>query len=115
MPQREFLVYVDGKFHPKSEAKISVYDHGFLYGDGIFEGIRAYNGSVFRLKEHIDRLYSSARAILLEIPMTEEEMSEAVIQTLKKNELTNGYVRLVVSRGVGDLGLDPRNARDPQS
>ncbi len=113
MPQQEFLVYINGKFCPKSEAKVSVYDHGFLYGDGVFEGIRAYDGSVFRLKEHIARLYSSARAILLEIPLTKEEMSAAVIQTLRKNKLTTAYIRLVVSRGVGDLGLDPRKCSRP--
>jgi branched-chain amino acid aminotransferase len=113
MPQREFLIFIDGKFYPKSEARISVYDHGFLYGDGVFEGIRAYNGSVFKLKEHIDRLYSSARALMIEIPLTKDEMSDAVIQTLRKNALTNAYIRLVVSRGVGDLGLDPRKCGKP--
>ncbi len=113
MEQNELLVYIDGKYYPKSEAKISVYDHGFLYGDGVFEGIRAYNGSVFKLKEHIDRLYASARSILLEIPMTKEEMINAVIETLKKNKLTDAYIRLVVSRGVGDLGLDPRKCPKP--
>ncbi len=113
MDQNGLLIYIDGKYHPKSEAKISVYDHGFLYGDGVFEGIRAYSGSVFRLKEHIDRLYSSARAIMLEIPITKEEMTKAVIETLKKNNITDGYIRLVVSRGVGDLGLDPRKCPKP--
>lgn len=113
MEQKELLVYIDGKYYPKSEAKISVYDHGFLYGDGVFEGIRAYNGSVFKLKEHIDRLYASARAILLEIPMTKEEMINAVIETLKKNNLTDAYIRLVVSRGIGDLGLDPKKCSKP--
>jgi len=113
MEQKELLIYIDGKYYPKSEAKISVYDHGFLYGDGVFEGIRAYNGSVFKLKEHIDRLYASARAIMLEIPMKKEEMIRTVIETLKKNNLTNAYIRLVVSRGVGDLGLDPRKCSKP--
>lgn len=113
MDQNGLLIYIDGKYYPKSEAKISVYDHGFLYGDGVFEGIRAYSGSVFRLKEHIDRLYSSARAIMLEIPITKEEMAKAVIETLKKNNITDGYIRLVVSRGVGDLGLDPRKCPKP--
>lgn len=113
MEQKGPLIYIDGKFYPKSEAKISVYDHGFLYGDGVFEGIRAYNGNVFKLKEHIDRLYSSARAILLEIPITKEEMTNAVIETLKKNNLTVAYIRLVVSRGPGDLGLDPRKCTKP--
>lgn len=111
--EKELLIYVDGKYYPKSEAKISVYDHGFLYGDGVFEGIRAYNGSVFKLKEHIDRLYSSARVIMLEIPITREEMINAVIETLKKNNLTEAYIRLVVSRGLGDLGLDPRKCPKP--
>lgn len=109
-----FLIYIDGKYYPKSEAKISVYDHGFLYGDGVFEGIRAYHGSVFKLKEHIDRLYASARAIMLEIPLTKKEMIGAVIETLKKNSLLeDAYVRLVVSRGPGDLGLDPRKCSKP--
>jgi branched-chain amino acid aminotransferase len=107
MPE-ELLVYIDGKFYPKSEAKISVYDHGLLYGDGVFEGIRAYNGIVFKLKEHIDRLYKSAHPIFLKIPLTKAEMSKAVVETLKKNNLTDAYIRLVVTRGVGDLGLDPR-------
>jgi len=113
MEQKELLIYIDGKYYPKSEAKISVYDHGFLYGDGVFEGIRAYDGSVFKLKEHIDRLYASAHAIMLEISMTKEEMINTVIETLKKNKLTDAYIRLVVSRGVGDLGLDPRKCSKP--
>jgi branched-chain amino acid aminotransferase len=104
----ELLVYIDGEYCPKSEAKISVYDHGLLYGDGVFEGIRAYNGIVFHLKEHIDRLYRSAHPILLKIPMTKNQLTEAVLKTLKKNNLTNAYIRLVVTRGIGDLGLDPR-------
>jgi branched-chain amino acid aminotransferase len=104
----EFLVYIDGKFYPKSEAKVSVYDHGLLYGDGVFEGIRAYHGIVFHLKEHIDRLYRSAHPILLKIPMTKSQLTEAVLKTLKKNKLENAYIRLVVTRGIGDLGLDPR-------
>jgi branched-chain amino acid aminotransferase len=113
MGQNELLVYVDGNYYPKSEAKISVYDHGFLYGDGVFEGIRAYNGVVFKLHEHIERLYSSARALMLEMPMTKEEMIKAVIETLRKNNLKDAYIRLVVSRGVGDLGLDPRKCLKP--
>jgi len=112
MPE-ELLVYIDGKFYPKSEAKISVYDHGLLYGDGVFEGIRAYNGIVFHLKEHIDRLYKSAHPIFLKIPLTKEQLSEAVLETLRKNNLTNAYIRLVVTRGVGDLGLDPRKCPKP--
>jgi len=107
MPE-ELLVYIDGKFYPKSEAKISVYDHSLLYGDGVFEGIRAYNGVVFHLKAHIDRLYKSAHPIFLKIPLTKEQLTEAVLETLRKNNLTNAYIRLVVTRGVGDLGLDPR-------
>lgn len=113
MEQKEPFIYVDGKYYPKPEARISVYDHGFLYGDGVFEGIRAYNGSVFKLKEHIDRLYSSARAIMLEIPLAKEEMMKAVVETLKKNKLTDAYIRLVVSRGAGDLGLDPLKCPKP--
>lgn len=105
---KELLIYIDGKYYPKSEAKISVYDHGLLYGDGVFEGIRAYNGIVFKLKEHIDRLYTSAHPIFLEIPLTKAELTEAVLETLRKNELKDAYIRLVVTRGVGDLGLDPR-------
>jgi branched-chain amino acid aminotransferase len=111
--EKELFIYIDDKFYPKSEAKISVYDHGLLYGDGVFEGIRAYNGSVFKLKEHIDRLYKSAHTIMLQIPMTKEEMMKAVIETLKKNNLKEGYIRLVVTRGVGDLGLDPRKCAKP--
>ncbi len=109
----ELQVYIDGEFYPKSQAKISVYDHGFLYGDGVFEGIRQYNGMVFKLKEHIDRLYRSAHAIMLTIPLTKEEMAKAVIETLRKNKMKDSYIRLVVSRGVGDLGLDPRKCPKP--
>ncbi len=109
----ELLVYIDGKYYPKSEAKISVYDHGLLYGDGVFEGIRAYHGIVFHLKEHIDRLYRSAHPIMLKIPMTKEQLIKAVLETLKKNNLINAYIRLVVTRGVGDLGLDPRKCPKP--
>jgi branched-chain amino acid aminotransferase len=104
----ELLVYIDGEYYPKSQAKISVYDHGFLYGDGVFEGIRAYNGLVFKLKEHVDRLYRSAHAITLKIPLSKEEMAQAVIETLRKNKMKDSYIRLIVSRGIGDLGLDPR-------
>ncbi len=109
----ELQVYIDGQFYPKSQAKISVYDHGFLYGDGVFEGIREYNGVVFKLKEHIDRLYRSAHAVTLEIPLTKEEMIQAVVETLRKNKMKDSYIRLVVSRGVGDLGLDPRKCPKP--
>jgi branched-chain amino acid aminotransferase len=104
----EHLVYIDGEFYPKSQAKISVFDHGLLYGDGVFEGIRAYNGYVFKLKEHIDRLFQSAHALMLQIPLTKEQTIEAVLETLRKNKMKDAYIRLVVTRGVGDLGLDPR-------
>jgi branched-chain amino acid aminotransferase len=101
-------VYMDGKLVPQEEAKVSVWDHGLLYGDGVFEGIRAYSGRVFRLDRHLDRLWASALSIMLDIPLSREEMAEAVCATLRANGLHNGYVRLVVTRGIGDLGLDPR-------
>ncbi len=106
-------VYINGKFYEKEEAKISVFDHGLLYGDGVFEGIRSYNRRVFKLIEHIDRLYNSAKAIMLEIPMSKKEMEQAVIETLKVNNLSDAYIRLIVTRGVGDLGLDPRKCSNP--
>ena len=108
MLEKELQVYIDGKYYPKSQAKISVFDHGLLYGDGIFEGIRAYDGVVFKLKEHIDRLYSSAHMIMLQIPATKEEIIETVLETLRKNSLKDAYIRLVVTRGLGDLGLNPK-------
>jgi branched-chain amino acid aminotransferase len=101
-------VYINGKFYEKNEAKVSVFDHGLLYGDGVFEGIRSYSRLVFKLKEHIDRLFESARSIMLKIPLAKEELTKAVILTLKKNNLNDAYIRLVVTRGEGDLGLDPR-------
>ncbi|HIB64564.1 MAG TPA: branched-chain-amino-acid transaminase [Phycisphaerales bacterium] len=101
-------VYIDGEYYPKEEAKVSVFDHGLLYGDGIFEGIRAYNGRVFRLDEHLERLYLSAKSILINIGLSLEEMREAVLETLRRNNLKDAYIRLVVTRGKGDLGLDPR-------
>ncbi len=104
-------VYIDGKYYDEAKAKISVFDHGLLYGDGVFEGIRAYNGRVFKLKEHIDRLYYSAKAILLNVPLTPEEMTRAVVATCKKNGIRDGYVRLVVTRGVGTLGLNPNRCK----
>lgn len=107
-------VYIAGKYFDKADAKISVYDHGLLYGDGVFEGIRSYAGQVFRLKEHVDRLYESARAIHLVIPMSREEMAQAVEDTLAVNNLKDAYIRLVVTRGAGSLGLDPRKTTDPQ-
>jgi len=113
MEKRELNVYIDGKFYPKSEAKVSVYDHGLLYGDGVFEGIRAYNGVVFKLREHIDRLFRSAHTIMLQIPLTKNQMIKAVLDTLKKNKLKDSYIRLVVTRGAGDLGLDPRKCSKP--
>ena len=103
------IIYSAGAFVPEEEAKISVFDHGFLYGDGIFEGIRAYHGRVFKLKEHLKRLYESALSIRLNIPVTKEEMQEIVLETLRRNNLQDSYIRLVVSRGKGDLGLDPAN------
>ena len=109
----ELVVYIDGEYYPKSQAKISVFDHGLLYGDGVFEGIREYNTVVFKLKEHVDRLYRSAHAILLKIPLTKEETTQAVVEILRKNKLKDSYIRLVVTRGVGDLGLDPRKCPKP--
>jgi len=107
-------VYIGGKLFDKADAKISVYDHGLLYGDGVFEGIRSYAGRVFRLREHVDRLYDSARSIHLEIPMTRADMSQAVVDTLAANKLKDAYIRLIVTRGAGSLGLDPRKTTDPQ-
>jgi branched-chain amino acid aminotransferase len=101
------LIYINGKFVPAEEAAVSVFDHGFLYGDGVFEGIRAYGGRVFRLKDHVERLYESAQAIMLCVPMTQEEMMEAILETLRKNNLRDAYIRPIVTRGFGDLGLDP--------
>jgi len=101
-------VYINGKFYQKQDAKISVFDHGLLYGDGVFEGIRSYSHLVFKLKEHIDRLFESAHSIMLKIPLTRERLAEAVILTLKENNLKDAYIRLIVTRGEGDLGLDPR-------
>lgn len=106
-------VYINGKLFAKEDAKISVYDHGFLYGDGVFEGMRSYSGKVFKLQEHLDRLWDSAKAICLKIPLTKEQMAEAVYNTLKANSITDGYIRLIVSRGVGYLGLDPTKCAVP--
>jgi branched-chain amino acid aminotransferase len=106
-------IYIDGKHCDEKSAKISVFDHGLLYGDGVFEGIRAYNGRVFKLKEHIDRLFKSAKAILLAIPMPHEEMMRAVTETCRRNKLRDGYIRLVVTRGVGTLGLNPNRCINP--
>ena len=101
-------IYINGKYYDRENAKISVFDHGLLYGDGVFEGIRSYNRRVFKLKEHIDRLFESAQSIMLKIPLTKEQMIKAVVDTIKANKLDNAYIRLVFSRGEGDLGLDPR-------
>ncbi len=105
------MVYVDGKFYPQSEAKISVFDHGLLYGDGVFEGIRAYNGRIFKLERHIDRLYHSAKAIDLKMPHTKEEMANIILEACRRNDIKEGYIRPVVTRGPGDLGLDPRKCK----
>jgi branched-chain amino acid aminotransferase len=104
-------IYIDGKYCDEKNAKISVFDHGLLYGDGIFEGIRAYNGRVFKLKEHIDRLFCSAKAILLDIPISHAEMMKAVVETCRKNKLRDCYIRLVVTRGIGTLGLNPNRCK----
>ncbi|HLP76809.1 MAG TPA: branched-chain-amino-acid transaminase [Candidatus Paceibacterota bacterium] len=106
-------VYIDGKFYDERDAKVSVFDHGLLYGDGIFEGIRAYNGRVFRLKEHIDRLFYSAKAILLTIPISHAEIMKAVVESCRANNIRDGYIRLVVTRGVGTLGLNPNRCKNP--
>lgn len=104
-------IYINGEYYTKDDAKVSVYDHGFLYGDGIFEGLRIYEGNIFRCKEHLDRLYDSAKSIDLKVPLDPAEMTRALVETVRKNGLRNGYIRLVVSRGPGDLGLDPRRSR----
>ncbi|KXS50501.1 branched-chain-amino-acid transaminase [Halanaerobium congolense] len=106
-------IYLNGEIVPEAQAKISVFDHGFLYGDGIFEGIRAYNGRVFMLDQHIKRLYQSAKTIMLDIPLTKKEMEAAILKTIRANELSDAYIRVVVSRGEGDLGLDPRKCSEP--
>ena len=106
-------IYIDGKYFDEKTAKVSVFDHGLLYGDGIFEGIRAYNGRVFKLQEHIDRLFYSAKAILLNIPISHEKMIEAVLETCRRNRIKDGYIRLVVTRGVGGLGLNPNKCKRP--
>ena len=106
-------VYIDGRYYDEKNARVSVFDHGLLYGDGIFEGIRAYHGRVFKLKEHIDRLFNSAKALLLNIPMSHAAMMRAVVETCRKNNLRDGYIRLVVTRGVGTLGLNPNRCKRP--
>jgi branched-chain amino acid aminotransferase len=106
-------IYIDGKYYDEKNARISVMDHGLLYGDGVFEGIRAYNGRVFRLAEHIDRLFCSAKAILLALPKTRAEMTEAVLAACRRNRVRDGYIRLVVTRGIGSLGLSPNSCKQP--
>src|SRR5438309_1112724 len=108
---KEAKIYIDGKFYSEADAKISVFDHGLLYGDGIFEGIRFYNGRVFRLEEHLHRLWDSARSICLEIPMTMRNITEAVLETIRHNHLRDGYIRLLVTRGIGNLGLNPTQCK----
>jgi len=106
-------IYINGKYYDENNAMVSVFDHGLLYGDGVFEGIRAYSGRVFKLKEHIERLYYSAKAIMLTIPLTPAEMTQALIETCRQNKIKDGYIRLVVTRGVGSLGLDPFKCSKP--
>ena len=110
---KDSMIFIDGKFYSQANAKISVFDHGLLYGDGIFEGIRFYNGRVFRLEEHLDRLWDSARSICLEIPMSKREMTEALLETVRQNDLRDGYIRLLVTRGAGNLGLNPAQCETP--
>ena len=107
----ENLTYVNGEFVPRSQARVSILDHGFLYGDGIFEGIRAYSGRVFKLERHVDRLYQSAKAIDLTIPMSKAEMTELILEACRRNKIETGYIRPIVTRGEGDLGLDPRKCK----
>jgi branched-chain amino acid aminotransferase len=110
---KESKIYIDGKIYSESDAKISVFDHGLLYGDGIFEGIRFYNGRIFRLQEHLARLWDSAHSICLEVPMSIPEMTGALVETIRANELRDGYIRLIVTRGVGNLGLNPTQCKRP--
>lgn len=107
-------IYINGKFYDKPDAKISVYDHGLLYGDGVFEGIRIYSGKAFKLKEHVVRLFESARSIKLEMPISQEEMCKAINDTIAINKKVDGYIRPLITRGSGSLGLDPRKCSDPQ-
>lgn len=107
-------IFLDNDFVKKENAVISVYDHGFLYGDGVFEGIRVYSGNIFKLKEHIQRLYESAHSIMLQLPYTKEEITKIIVQTIQKNQLQDAYIRVVISRGVGNLGLDPANCSTPR-
>ena len=109
----ETQIYIDGKFYPKSKAMISVFDHGLLYGDGIFEGIRVYDGIIFKLNQHLDRLFESAKTIMLELEMSSDEMKKLCAAAVRRNKLKDAYIRLVVTRGIGDLGLDPRKCAHP--
>jgi branched-chain amino acid aminotransferase len=106
-------IFIDGKYLPEEDAKISVFDHGLLYGDGVFEGIRVYGGKIFRLEQHLDRLNTSAKAIMLQLPMTKAALTEACRETCRQNKITDGYIRLVVTRGVGNLGLNPFTCKKP--
>jgi branched-chain amino acid aminotransferase len=106
-------IFIDGKYFSERDAKVSVFDHGLLYGDGVFEGIRAYHGRVFKLKEHVDRLFCSAKAILLELPMSHAQLMKATVEACRANKLRDGYIRLVVTRGIGSLGLNPRSCKRP--
>src|SRR5881394_3851484 len=110
---REAKIYIDGKFYSEANAKVSVFDHGLLYGDGVFEGIRFYNGRVFRLEQHIPRLYDCAHALLLSISLTPEEMIRAICETIRANDLRDGYIRFVITRGVGPMGLSPFKCPKP--
>src|SRR6266436_1114171 len=110
---KDAKIYIDGKFYSEADAKVSVFDHGLLYGDGIFEGIRFYNGRVFRLGEHLDRLWDSARSICLEVPIARQNMTEAVLETIRQNHVRDGYIRLLVTRGIGNLGLNPKQCKTP--
>jgi branched-chain amino acid aminotransferase len=110
---KDARIYIDGKFYSEADAKVSVFDHGLLYGDGIFEGIRFYNGRVFRLGEHLDRLWDSARSMCLEIPLIKQDMADAVLETIRQNHMRDGYIRLLVTRGVGNLGLNPKQCKSP--
>jgi len=107
------LIYIDGEFYPENEAKISVFDHGLLYGDGVFEGIRVYNGRIFKLGEHIERLYESAKTVGIEVPLSKEEFKKAIIEVVRRNNLRDAYIRPIVTRGRGRLGLDPRHCQKP--
>jgi branched-chain amino acid aminotransferase len=112
-PRKSLQIYIDGEFFDEAEAKVSVFDHGLLYGDGVFEGIRFYNGRVFRMEAHLDRLWESGRSICLDVPISREAMDEALLETIRQNGLRDGYVRLIVTRGVGNLGLNPLHCRRP--